>query len=181
MRALKNCLLPTLGLCLLLSSSSVLKGDSKNLADYPLRIHIFNRSETTFYHNRSADEAKGEGRGNLFENSEAHGVDFTFDCDQKIKTSFGYETYAAKWKKPGQELTVLLPVFGKTNAYFTCRLKTDVKDFAYATHDGKMISESPAKFKAWMVSHDYDPEHGKNTPAKVDAKAAAAGQIDATP
>jgi hypothetical protein len=154
-------------LCLL--TPIVLHAESKNPADYPLRIHILGKNQTTFYHNRYAEEAKGEGRANLFENSEAHGVDFTFDCSEKLKASFGFETYPAKWKKPNQELTVLLPVFGKTGAYFTCNLKTDIKDFAYVTHDGKMTSEPVADFKKWMIKHDYDPEHGKNTPSKLEA------------
>jgi len=140
--------------------------ESKILADYPLRIHIFNRSETNFYHNRYQDEAKGEGHANLFENSVAHGVDFSFDCSEKIHSSFGYETYPAKWKKPGQELVVLFPVFGKAGSFFTCNLTTDVKDFAYATHNHSMKSESVEEFKAWMVKHNYDPEHGKNMPTQ---------------
>ena len=152
-------------LCLL--SPIVLHAESKNPADYPLRVHILGKNQTTFYHNRFAEEAKGEGRANLFENSEARGVDFTFDCSEKLKASFGFETYPAKWKKPNQELTVLLPVFGKTGSYFTCNLKTDVKDFAYANHNGKMISEPVADFKQWMIKHDYDPEHGKNTPTRL--------------
>jgi hypothetical protein len=156
----------------LLFSSVALYAESKNLVDYPLRIHIFGRSETTFYHNRYAEESKGDGRGNVFENGEAHGVDFSFDCSEKLRASFGYETYPAKWKKPNQELTVLLPVFGKTNTYFTCTVKTDVKDFAYASKDGKMRSEPVAEFKSWMVKHDYDPEHGKNTPINVGPQAA---------
>ncbi len=146
---------------------ALLLAESKNVADYPLRIHIFNRSETTFYHARVEEEAKGEGRANLFENGEAHGVDFSFDCSDKLKASFGYETYPAKWKKPGKELTVLLPVFGKTGSYFTCNVKTDVKDFAYAKTNGSMRSEPVAEFKSWMVKHEYDPEHGKNMPVKT--------------
>jgi hypothetical protein len=153
-----------LSLCLL--TPIVLHAESKNPADYTLRIHVFGRSETTFYHNRYAEEAKGEGRANLFENGEAHGVDFTFDCSEKLKDSLGYDTYAARWKKPGQELVVLLPVFGKTNTYFTCNFKTDVKDFAYLRRDGKMTSEPVAEYKKWMTKHDYDPEHGKNAPSK---------------
>jgi hypothetical protein len=155
-----------LSLCLL--ASVALHAESKNPADYPLRVHILGKNQTTFYHNRYAEEAKGEGRANLFENSEARGVDFTFDCSEKLKASFGFESYPAKWKKPNQELTVLLPVFGKTGAYFTCNLKTDVKDFAYATRNGKMISEPVADYKKWMIKHDYDPEHGKNTPTRVE-------------
>jgi hypothetical protein len=144
-----------------------LHAESKNPADYPLRVHVLGRNETTFYHHRFAEEAKGEGRANLFENSEARGVDFTFDCSEKLKASYSYETYPAKWKKPGQELVVLLPVFGKSNAYFTCNFKTDVKDFVYATRNGKKVEAPVADYKKWMVNHDYDPEHGKNTPVKV--------------
>lgn len=147
--------------------------ESKNIADYPLRLHIFGKSETTFYHNRWADESKGEGRANLFENGEARGVDFNFDCTKKIKASFGYETYPAKWKKPGKQLTVLFPEFGKAGSYFTCTIDTDVKDFAYLAHDGRMGSEPVADFKRWMVNHDYDPEHGKDMPKKTAADNAA--------
>ena len=164
-------------LSLLLLPSAALIAESKNPADYPLRIHVFARSETNFYHGRLMEESKGEGRGNLFENGEARAVDFNFECSEKLKSSFGYETYPAKWKKPGQELVVLLPVFGKSNTYFSCNLKTAVKDYAYLMHNGRMGSEPPAAFKAWMVKHDYDPEHGKNEPTRVQSETAGqAGQ-----
>ena len=156
-------------LCLCLFATTFLHAESKNPADYPLRVHIFGRNQTTFYHNRYPDEAKGDGRANIFENSEARGADFSYDCSEKLRASFGYETYPAKWKKPGQELVVLMPVFGKSNAFFTCNLKTDVKDFAYAGRSGNMNSESIAEFKDWMVKHDYDPEHGKNIPQETTA------------
>jgi hypothetical protein len=149
-------------------SAISLSGESKNLTDYPLRIHIFSRSETTFYHNRSLDESRGEGLANLFENSEPRGLDFSFDCSQKVKPSFGFETYPAKWKKPNEELVVLFPVFGKPNAYYTCNLKIRMKDSAYFVHNGRMESEPIAQFKAWMVKHDYDPEHGKDMPTKLE-------------
>ncbi len=148
------------------STAVLLTGDSKNPADYALRLHIFSRTETTFYHNRYADEFRGDGRANLFENGEPRGVDFTFSCPQKVQPSFGFETYPAKWKKPNQELTVLFPVFGKANSYFTCNLKTDVKDFAYFMRNGHLESEPSAQYKAWMQKHDYDPEQGKNTPKR---------------
>lgn len=165
----------SLSLCLcLLFTPAVLSAASRNPADYPLRIHIFGRNETTFYHWRNAEESKGEGRANLFENGEARGVDFNFDCSDKLKASFGFETYPAKWKKPGQELTVLLPVFGKSNVYWTCNIKTDVKNFAYASHNGRMNSEPVEAFKAWMVNHNYDPEHGKDVPTRSQPPAADA-------
>jgi hypothetical protein len=145
-----------------------LSAESKNPSDYPLRIHIFSRSETTFYHNRFPDEARGEGRANLFENSEPRALDFSYDCSQKLKPSFGFETYPAKWKKPNEELVVLFPVFGKSNAYFTCNLKTRMKDYAYFMRNGQLSSEPSAQYKAWMLKHDYDPEHGKDTPTRLE-------------
>lgn len=152
---------------LTLGTAATGRADSKNAADYPLRVHIFGRNETNFYHNRAMDEAKGEGRANLFENGEAHGVDFNFECSQKIKASFGFETYPAKWKKPGRELTVLFPEFGKAGSYFTCNINVDVKDFAYAMQNGRVGSVPVADYKRWMVNHDYDPEHGKDMPTKT--------------
>jgi hypothetical protein len=158
--------------CLLLTTSA-LTAESKNPADYPLRIHIFGHSHTSFYHNRYEDESKGEGRANLFAHGEVRGVDFNFDCSQNPLRSFGFETYPAKWKKPNQELTVLLPVFGKSNAYFTCNLQTAIKEYTYALQaDGSLGSEPPAQYKAWMVQHDYDPEHGKNEPTGIEPQSA---------
>jgi len=160
----------------LLLAPTLLHAESKNPADYPFRVHIFSRSETNFYHFHSVDESKGEGRANLFANGDVRGVDFNFDCSQKLKSSFGYETYPAKWKKPNQELVVLLPVFGKGGSYFTCDLKTEVKDFAYTAHDGRMSSEPSTQFKEWMQKHDYDPEHGKNTPVRLEPKPTSSSQ-----
>lgn len=151
----------------LLASTVGLRAESKNPADYPLRVHIFSRSETNFYYRREIEDSKGEGRANLFANGDVRGINFSFECSEKVKSSFEYETYPAKWKKPNQELVVLLPVFGKTGSYFTCNLKTDVKDYVYHRHDNQLGSESPEAYKAWMVKHDYDPEHGKNVPAKL--------------
>ena len=75
-----------------------------------------------------------------------------------------------------------MPVFGKSNTYFTCDFKTDVKPFAYATsRDGRMSEEPADQFKAWMVKHDYDPEHGKDMPAKLQAHAAPAKSNETAP
>ena len=156
----------------LMSVPAIMKAESKNPADYPLRFHIFNASETTFYQHRTIDETKGDGRANLFAGGDVRGVDFSFECSEKVKSSLGFETYPAKWKKQGQQLTVLMPMFGKTGSYFTCDVKTDVKDFAYASVKGSLQQEPSADFKRWMVRHDYDPEHGKNMPSKMTPDAA---------
>jgi hypothetical protein len=147
--------------------------ESHNPADYPLHIHIYRRNETTFYHNHQTEEAKGEGRANLFEGGEPKGIDFQFECDTRLQTSSGYETFPAKWKKPGQEL-VILQQLGKTN-YDTCRLKVLVKDFVYVSHNGNLTTEPIDVFKQWMAKHDYDPEHGKNTPTRTTPENTPAG------
>ena len=154
--------------------------ESHNPPDYPLRIHIYRRNETPFYHNRQAEEAKGEGRANLFEGGEPKGVDFQFECDQKLQSSSGFETFPAKWKKPGQELVILQPQFGKAG-YDTCRLKVQIKDFVYVVHNGNLSSEPTDMFKQWMSKHDYDPEHGKNTPTQLAPAQGAQGATAARP
>ncbi len=148
-----------------LATASSLYAESHNPSDYPLRVHIFSRQETTFYHMRQADEAKGEGRANLFEGGSPKGIDFQFDCDHRLQPSSGFETYPAKWKKPGAELVILQPQFGKPGSYDTCSLKVMEKDFVYVRRNGVLATEPAAAFKEWMVKHEYDPEHGKNMPA----------------
>ena len=142
--------------------------DSKNPADYPLRLHIFGRSQTEFYYSRmrSLDETQGDGRANLYENGEARGLDFNYQCSYKVRASFGYETYPARWKKQGKTLVVLLPVFGQSGKFFTCDFNADMKDFAYAQGKNGLHSEPVAEFKLWMQRHDYDPEHGKEVPVR---------------
>jgi hypothetical protein len=149
--------------------STMLPAESKNPSDYPLRLQIFGHSQTTFYHRRYEDEAKGDGRADLYENGEARGVDFNYDCGYKVRSSFGYETYPARWKKPGRELVVLLPVFGQSGKFFTCDFNADVKDFTYVRTGDGLRSEPVAQFKEWMQRHDFDPEHGKDMPARGNA------------
>jgi hypothetical protein len=153
------------GMMMAAMSTRVL-AESKNPADYPLRLHIFGRSETTFYYRRTEDEAKGDGRANLYENSEARGLDFNYQCGYKVRPSFGYETYPARWKKPGKTLVVLLPIFGQSGKFFTCDFNADMKEFAYAEGKGGLRSEPVAQYKLWMQRHDYDPEHGKDVPVR---------------
>lgn len=150
-----------------LAAASSIHAESHNPSDYPLRVHIFNRQETTFYHMRQAEESKGEGRANLFEGGDPKGIDFQFACDHALQPSPGFETYPAKWKKPGAELVILQPQFGKPGSYDTCSLKVVEKDFVYVRQNGALATEPAAVFKQWMVKHEYDPEHGKNSPSAL--------------
>lgn len=161
--------------CLIFSLPATAK---TNTANYPLRVHIFSYNGHSHYYGRSLDEVDGEGRANLFENSEARGFDFSYHCSDRLQVSAGYETYMARWKKPGQVLEILLPVFGKPGAADGCELRVLMKETAYVRHNGMMGEEPAAQFKEWMVKHDYDPEHGEDVPRKAadDAQPAAASR-----
>jgi hypothetical protein len=163
------------------ATATICPAQSKKLADYPLRVHIFRRNETTFYHMRTTEAAKGEGRANLFENSQARGMDFQFNCANRLETSSGYETFPAKWKKPNQELEVLMPEYGKTDKYDKCKFQVQMKDFAYVQHNGLLAVEPTDRFKEWMVKHDYDPEHGKNAPTLNSPSGQSATAPQSTP
>jgi hypothetical protein len=97
-------------------------------------------------------------------------VDFKYECGYKVRPSFGYETYPARWKKPGKKLIVLLPQFGETGKFFACEFDTDVKGFAYARSRNGLRSEPVAEYKLWMQRHEYDPEHGKDAPVRANGE-----------
>jgi hypothetical protein len=144
-------------------------------ADYPLRVHIFQFDSHSHYYNRVLDEVDGEGRANLYENGQPRGFDFSYQCGARIMVSPGFETYIARWKKPGRELAVLLPTLGgKPGEMNECDLAVTLKeDSAYYKHNGLLDEEPAAKFKDWMVRHQYDPEHGLNEPVNLTAQPAA--------
>jgi hypothetical protein len=58
-----------------------------------------------------------------------------------------------------------------------CDLAVTLKeDTAYVKHNGLMDEEPAAKFKDWMVRHQYDPEHGLNQPVNPPAEPAQPAQ-----
>jgi hypothetical protein len=144
-------------------STAALAG-SPNVADYPLRVHIVGNNNRTHYQQRILDYVDGDGRGNLFENGQPRGFDYAFRCSDRIRNSPGYETYPARWKKPGGVLEILQPVMGKPGAVWGCELKVEMKEIVYVRHNGLVDAEPAAKFKEWMDRRQYDPEHGKDEP-----------------
>lgn len=153
------------GYCLI---STAAHAAGHNAADYPLRVHIFQFNGHSHYDNRMLDRVDGEGRADLFENSQPQGFDFSYMCGGRLMASPGYETYPARWKKRGQTLEILQPVMGKPGAFESCEMKVSLKpDMAYFRHNGGLDEEPAATFKAWMEKHKYDPEHGLNAPQAV--------------
>lgn len=177
-RIIFYCLGGAIGFALL---STVALAGGRNVADYPLRVHIFGYNAHSHYYGRSLDEVDGEGRANLYENSEPRGFDFSYHCSDRLRASAGFETYLARWKKQGQTLEILLPVFGKPGASESCELKVLMKDTAYFRRNGMTGEEPASAFKEWMVKHQYDPEHGQNEPVNLNQAQPAAAQPPASP
>lgn len=171
MRRILLCGLSGFAVCLTLSTAVLAGGH--NAADYPLRVHIFQFNSHSHYYQRSLDMVDGEGRANLYENSEPRGFDFSYHCGDRLMVSPGFETYPARWKKQGQTLEILQPQFGKPGSYDACELKVEMKDSAYYKHNGLLNEESAAVFKEWMDKHQYDPEKGRNEPVPTAPAAAA--------
>jgi hypothetical protein len=151
--------------CLLLSSAIAMA--KPNLADYPLRVHVFAFNGALHYRGQSLDQVDGEGRANLYENGDPKGFDFHYSCGDRLRVSPGFETYLARWKKSGQTLEILLPEFGKPGAVESCELKVIMKDSAYVRRNGGLAEEPAALFKEWMIKHKYDPEHGLSEPVRL--------------
>ncbi len=160
--------------CLLLATGAFAYGH--HVADYPLRVHIFQHNGVSHYSRQQLDFVDGEGRANLFESGEPLGFDFSYRCGQRLMVSPGFETYPARWKKPGRALEILQPQFGRPGAYDTCELKVEMKvDTVYHRHNGLLGEVPAAKYKEWMVKHEYDPEHGKDEPTAAASAGTATG------
>jgi hypothetical protein len=170
MRRFLNSGLCGLGVCLLLATAAW--AAKWGAADFPLRVRIFQFNAHSHYYYRSLDAVDGEGRADLFENGQPLGFDFGYECGSRIMVSAGYETYMARWKKPGRELEILLPVLGgKPGEMNSCDLQVTLKqDSVYVRHNGLMSEEPAAKYKSWMIKHQYDPEHGLNEPVNAAAE-----------
>ncbi len=127
-------------------------------AEYPLRVHIFTHNGAAHYYNQRLDSSDGEGRANLFEGGQPRGFDFAYRCGDRLRNSIGYETYMARWKKPGRALEILMPELGgKPGSMESCELQVTMKDGAYHMHNGTIGEEPQEKFKNWMTKHQYDP------------------------
>ncbi|HEY1805330.1 MAG TPA: hypothetical protein VGG45_12725 [Terracidiphilus sp.] len=154
--------------CLLLSVSA--SAGKWNVADYPLRVHIFQFNSHSHYRYGELQGADGEGRGNLYQNGQPQGFDFGYQCGARIMVSPGFETYLARWRKAGRELEILLPTLGgKPGEMNACDLDVTLKqDTVYVKHNGLLSEEPATEYKNWMTRHQYDPEHGLDQPVKLE-------------
>ncbi len=140
----------SLAVLAVLLCAPAIAGAKRNLADYTLRLHIF---ETSWNHNGFGYH--GYGRANLFdEKGVPHGVEFTYDCDDHLMYSNGNEAYPAKWKKPDQSMEVIFGEIGqKPDQFHACDFKVAEKSFVFYRHNGRLDTESAQDY---MAMHKND-------------------------
>lgn len=170
MRRVWVCALGVIAVCLFSSISAF--ASKVNTADFPMRVHIVDRNGIRHYHGlgggfSTLQTVDGMGQGNLFENGQPLGFDFTYDCGQPLTHQATYETFMARWKNRGRVIEIVTPVIGgKPGEMNSCELKVTMKqDTVYSYRNSGLIEEPADKYKQWMIEHQYDPEHGKNEPA----------------
>jgi hypothetical protein len=160
-------------ICLALAATVLAGGPDP--ADYPLRVHIF-KFVSQSRHGResrtmsdSPNYVDGQGVADLFENGEPRGFMFGYSCMDSLRTSGGYATFPARWKKKEKTLEVLLPEVGKPWNNVSCDLRAEMRPgLAFCLRNDEVAEESAAVFKEWMVKHQYDPEKGKDDPLAGD-------------
>ncbi|MGD0348571.1 MAG: hypothetical protein ABSA85_17550, partial [Terracidiphilus sp.] len=94
--------------------------------------------------------------------SQPRAFDFSYRCAARLLDSVGYDTYPARWKTPGRELEIMELAADKT-CVLTVALKENI---AYTGDNNRIEEESSTTFKQWMDANQYDPEHGREIPAK---------------
>ncbi len=158
--------LPKLKTCLLFFLCiPVLPLSAKDLNDYPLRVEIIwkhwevynlapGSTIPSFVH-------KVNGHGNIHDGSAAQGFDFEYQGSPNLGAAAPNEIFPARWKKPQQELELLLPDVGHQGKYFTCELETLVRKGVYVRSSQGVVEISQEDYKA----------------GKVPARESGAGQV----
>lgn len=175
MRRIFVCVLSGLAGCLAFSAVVLAKGPDP--ADYPLRVHVLkntsrsrhSRESKTF--SETPDYLDGAGGADLFESGQPMGFQFRYSCIEPLKASEGYATYPARWKKREKTLEILVPQAGKPWNMESCDLQVVLMRpglaYFWNVDDDTVVEELAAKFKDWMVKHQYDPEKGMDEPSEV--------------
>jgi len=99
--------------------------------NYPLRVQILGRNTERGYYSGW----HVWGRADLFTGQQEQGFDYDSQCGQLFMVSYGDERYSARWKKPDEELEILVSKIG-TGKADKCVLKADLKTYIYEYDPG---------------------------------------------
>jgi hypothetical protein len=180
MRRAVVCVLSGLAGCLVFSA--VVLAGAPDPGDYPLRVHVL-KDTSRSRHSREGktysdapDYLDGEGAADLFEGGQPLGFQFRYSCVEPLKASEAYATYPARWKKREKTLEILVPQPGKPWNLEGCDLQVATRSglaYFWNPDEDRVVEESSAKFKEWMVKHQYDPEKDLNEPVGLDTEPTA--------
>jgi len=124
----------------------------KDPADYPLKVHVL--QQRWLSHNVHYGQYKGTGRGNIWEGTSIHGLDFTCDCSFGLSRTARNQPYVAKWKKPQLRLELLAMQIGKESKYQECELQTTVREGVYIMGGGGITEISHEDFNRWRAKRE---------------------------
>ncbi|MGB6544469.1 MAG: hypothetical protein WBE97_02485 [Candidatus Acidiferrales bacterium] len=99
--------------------------------NYPLQVLILGRNTSHGYYGGW----HVWGRADLFTGQQEQGFDYESDCGRLFMVSHGDERYSARWKKPNEQLEMLVSKIG-TGKSDKCVLKADMKPFVYEYDHG---------------------------------------------
>jgi hypothetical protein len=145
----------------LLALSPAARAADKNLADYPLKLVIIDTHTDT---SLRWGNTTGGGKARLYDGAQINGVEFQYQCEEKLLLSHGGEYLAAKWKKPGEVLTVISQQIGSDHMS-TCDVKVAVHDFVYYNQNGHAVTMSQKKWAARYPKGDPTQRSGTQASA----------------
>ena len=138
----------------LLVFAPTLHSADKNAADYPIKFVILDTHTDT---NLRWANTHGAGRGRINDGGQVSGVEFQYECDERLRVAYGGEFLAAKWKKPGEEITVISQDMGSDHMS-TCDVKVSVHDFVYFNKNGHVATMSQQQWAARHAKGEHQPE-----------------------
>jgi hypothetical protein len=121
----------------------------KNPADYPLQIQVIES-----HWERPADPltrrygtVNGWGRGNIHDGDAIRAFDFSYTANEHFPRTIGNTHYAAKWKKDGLKLELLVGEIGAPDKYHTYEIKTSMRDDVYVRGADGAVAVSQQEYK----------------------------------
>jgi hypothetical protein len=161
--------------------SPALALSAKDTGDYPLKVEIlWNHWEryNLFANSQFPDfQYKVNGRGNVTEGSAVHAFDFEYNGRVNIASVPLEQTFLARWKKPQQQLEILMPNVGHEGKYFACDIETLVHEGVYAGKGSSVHEVSQADYKAGKLS----PTTSADTPAPAPSATTSKLSVTSNP
>jgi hypothetical protein len=96
--------------------------------EYPLHVHVLSQGQRV----RNRFGTHGFGRADLLENP-VRGMDYAFDCFTGFLHNENGEFYQGRWKKPDQEMEILVQRVGSDHVD-KCMLKVTMKAEPYGKY-----------------------------------------------